>query len=488
MKLFGWLDLKYFPIAARRFAEELDLNIRDLTNVDDWTLLNRDTDTILGLREKLITEYLTKNPNLSKDKAEEKIDDELDNFTISGKGIHRFFAEVELDNPKIKSGIVIMSATAHYSLLKVTEALGIGKKQIIYIPVDEHFRMDISRLEEALNNCLTEKIPIIALVSIVASTEEGSVDLLQEIVKLQDVFKKKGLNFYHHCDAAYGGYIRSLFYNEKGEEVKIAGEIMRIAERWPPNIIFESFKHIHKADSVTIDPHKLGYIPYPAGAIIFNDKRVRDLISFEAPYIFHKKEEKGEKVSIGKYILEGSKPGAAAIACWLAHEVIPLNQSGYGLIIGKTLESAQDVCLRLEDLTPKLEGQGITLKVLNDRPDTNIICFIVNKKGNSELKKMNKLNEVIYEELKFDEEEPIQTHDFIITCTEFKYDLYKTSMGDHLKAVGISSKEYKEVGNIVVLRCSIMSPWAALSRGGKPDYIEQFALKLEEIIKKAVEN
>lgn len=29
---------------------------------------------------------------------------------------------------------------------------------------------------------------------------------------------------------------------------------------------------------------------------------------------------------IGKYIIEGSKPGAAAV--WFAHRVVPLNQDG----------------------------------------------------------------------------------------------------------------------------------------------------------------
>lgn len=182
--------------------------------------------------------------------VERAIDDKIAPYTISEKGIHGFFTNFE----DIKPGVILMTATAHYSLVKVTEALGIGKQQIKYIPIDKYFSMDIGVLEETLSNCLKEHKPIIALISFLGSTEEGAVDYIHKIIQLQNKFKKEGLTFYHHCDAAWGGYIRALFYKQDWSE-----------------------------------------------------------------------EEREGKPFIGRYILEGSKPGAAAVACWLAHKIVPLN-------------------------------------------------------------------------------------------------------------------------------------------------------------------
>lgn len=44
---------------------------------------------------------------------------------------------------------------------------------------------------------------------------------------------------------------------------------------------------------------------------------------------------------LGAYILEGSKAGATAAAVWTAHRVLPLNVTGYGQLIGASIEAAQ---------------------------------------------------------------------------------------------------------------------------------------------------
>ena len=37
---------------------------------------------------------------------------------------------------------------------------------------------------------------------------------------------------------------------------------------------------IRQADSITIDPHKAAYIPYPAGGLCYRDGRLRYLITW----------------------------------------------------------------------------------------------------------------------------------------------------------------------------------------------------------------
>ncbi len=87
-------------------------------------------------------------------------------------------------------------------------------------------------------------------------------------------------------------------------------------------------------DSITIDPHKAGYIPYPAGGLCYRNRNMRSLVAFLAPEVFHSE----STVSVmGIYGVEGSKPGAAAAGVYLSHSIIRPDQSGYGKILGQAL-------------------------------------------------------------------------------------------------------------------------------------------------------
>lgn len=44
--------------------------------------------------------------------------------------------------------------------------------------------------------------------------------------------------------------------------------------------VYDGFKAISEADSVTIDPHKMGYVPYAAGGIVIKHKEMRNIISY----------------------------------------------------------------------------------------------------------------------------------------------------------------------------------------------------------------
>jgi glutamate/tyrosine decarboxylase-like PLP-dependent enzyme len=63
----------------------------------------------------------------------------------------------------------------------------------------------------------------------------------------------------------------------------------------------DQFQALKDIDSITIDPHKAGYIPYPAGGLCCRDGRMRFLLTWTAPYLHQGKG--GE--SIGIYRIEG---------------------------------------------------------------------------------------------------------------------------------------------------------------------------------------
>ena len=78
--------------------------------------------------------------------------------------------------------------------------------------------------------------------------------------------------------------------------------------------------------TVTIDPHKAGFCPYPAGALLYRNGTMKGFITLAAPEVFHSPND----LNVGVYGLEGSKPGAAACGVLLSHRVCCL---GYFLLL-----------------------------------------------------------------------------------------------------------------------------------------------------------
>ncbi|MEK7871522.1 MAG: pyridoxal-dependent decarboxylase, partial [Nitrospirota bacterium] len=209
-------NLKYLPLAMRRTAAELGIDIdvilldgkrRLIQKASQWELLNLRVDEIVCIKERLISACSEKR-DISVDEAFNEIDEMLSKYTISNLGIQAFFAREDIKN----TGVILTSATAHYSLGKIAQVLGIGIDNIVPIDVDSRFRMDIKKLDEALSSCLNKSIPVIAVIPICGSSEEGSVDPIDEVISLRKRFEERyGMSFLVHIDAAYGGYVRTMF-------------------------------------------------------------------------------------------------------------------------------------------------------------------------------------------------------------------------------------------------------------------------------------
>lgn len=199
--------------------------------------------------------------------------------------------------------------------------------------------MDIGHLRELLEDRLARKQAVYAVVAIIGSTEEGAVDPLDEMIAIRDEFRGRGLNFIVHADGAWGGYFASMIRDPPPGFVsnRDVDDVDTEAGRdFVPTVTLRDstvaqFRALEHADSITIDPHKAGYIPYPAGGLCYRDGRMRYLLTWTAPYL-HDSDE-GE--SIGIYGVEGSKPGAPAAAVYLHHAVVGLHKEGHGGLLGE---------------------------------------------------------------------------------------------------------------------------------------------------------
>jgi glutamate/tyrosine decarboxylase-like PLP-dependent enzyme len=442
----------YFPLAARRIAEKYDLsvNIKIITNEKEVDIRNMDDDISFlnlfdprnspRLREELYAAAEKKNLDMA------IFDEDLFNAGLSGTGLNS-------DEIKYPIASIFVPQTAHYSIRKMVEALGLGRKNIIKIEVDDQFSIDISDLEAKIEKYI-DKTVIMMVIPIIGTTEAGAVDPLHKIIELRDKkIRERKCSFLIHADAAYGGYAKT-----------VSKDIL-------PSHVVEAFNSMKHADFITIDPHKMGYIPYPAGTILLRDKRVRNFVVCNAPYVFKggkEEDEEGYLKFIGQFILEGSKPGSAATACWLAHKCVPLNQEGYGKIIGDTINAIVALKSRLSN-NKKI---GKYIQFLTE-PDLNILCFRINFPERIALDDMNKINRKIY--LSFQEGKPfseafekqVEVRRFILSETSFKIRDFPF-LKEKFRLSNFGDEE-----SVTFLRISLMNPYSKF-------LFEKFEKNLEE--------
>lgn len=442
-------NLKSLPLALKEVKPET------VSGKSDWELLNMSMDEILDILENL---------------SDEEIDAVKAKSARSGENIS-------------KLGKWIVPQTKHYSWVKAADIIGIGLDQVVSVPVDDNYRMDVNALEETIRSLAAEKTPILGVVAVVGSTEEGAVDPVDKVVALREKLRKEGIYFYLHVDAAYGGYARSLFMDEDNNFIPF-NELQSVHQEYGvfqenkeyiTEDVYNAFKAISEAETVTVDPHKMGYIPYSAGGIAIRDIRLRNIISYFATYVF----EKGSQAPsmLGAYILEGSKAGATAAAVWAAHHVLPLNVAGYGKLIGKSIEAAHRFYDFLGDLSFNINGKEVEVHPLT-LPDFNMVDWTFNVKGNTDLEKMNEFNHKFYDEASFNDG-PIYNNDFITSHTDFAIPDYGNSPFKYVNSIGIDENEWKRAGKITILRACVLTP-LMYDKESFAEYAEKIKNAMEE--------
>ncbi|MDP4196903.1 MAG: aminotransferase class I/II-fold pyridoxal phosphate-dependent enzyme [Bacteroidota bacterium] len=315
-----------------------------------------------------------------------------------------------------EGGTVCFSEVSHYSWKRICKILGI--KDFREIAVDKYFRMDLNALEDEL-----KKNKAMFVMANLGSTGSGSVDNIEGLLELR---RKYG--FHLHIDAAYGGFIRSAILSEDYSVLPYSSQ-MSLKE-----YTYRQLALLGQADSITIDPHKHGMLSYGAGAVLYKNEALRDVLLNTAPYTYHKK----DKPNIGMFSLEGSRPGAMAAACWLTYKMLPPNILGAGKLIRQSLASSREFYEMLEKTD--------SFKNLND-PDLDINCFYRNSTEKT-IEALNKNTLAIYNRLSVETADP----EYIISKFVLPPSIAKTVLPDYSN----NSKE-----NFSALRTVFMKHWSA---------------------------
>lgn len=457
-------NVHYYPVGGSLAARSLGIDVpvslpggslAMLRDLDLWQLLNIQPERSLDLWEKLWAAA-----------PKPAVESALRQHSLASLGYQDYSRQLtrEFGDP-LAAGVVLAAGTSHYSWAKIVAALGLGSNQLVLIPVGRECRMDPDALWREIESLTNKRIPIMACVSTCGTTEEGAVDDLQRILEVRDRAQRElDVTFHIHSDACYGGYAASLTRAPDGSRHTPASiREMLGTVQWPTDQWVRSLSALERADSVSIDPHKLGYVPYPAGAFLLKDRRGRELVSTDPPYLaIATSRENGEQPVLGRFIFEGSKPGASAAATWLSHKTIPLNSAGHGRIIASTLRGARELYALLGS------SDFVPFRVIRlAEPDLNIVCFLLTHPSLTTLSDLNALNETIYRELSPDTQ---MSAPYMISRTKLTSPGYDGVIETLLSLLGRKVGRSRETAaeGLTILRATVMNP---LSSEGHPDYL-----------------
>lgn len=442
--------VRYLPVGLALAARELAVAIPartadgsrgDLRDMPLWSLLNIAPADALDA-------YDAFHRQVPADEAREAID----RHSLSAIGYQdytRRLASVWSD--PLPPGVVLVASTAHYSWEKIVRALGIGSRRVVQVPVDRHARMDPKAFHETLVACAASRTPVLAVVSVCGTTEEGSIDRLDRIAEVRDhAARTHGLAMHLHADACHGGYAAALTRAPDGG--RLDGEAIRTitGDAWPDDDWVAAINALAEADSVTVDPHKLGFVPYPAGVFLLRDRRGRSLVSLDPPYL-SEGEGGSDEQFLGRWILEGSKPGAAAAAVWLSHRVVPLHAHGHGHLVQRTAAGARALHAALGDPEALAPFRAVRLP----EPDLNLVTWVMTHPACTTLAAINALNEGIYRRMSGAAGEP----EYWITRTRLKPPACRGIVAPLLADLRLDDAVVDDPQGLVVLRSTIMDPF-----------------------------
>lgn len=476
-------NLKYFPLSVKLASEKggstvsflkdiyidfLENNIKDASFNQ---LFNLRTSDILDLDAHIATRCKQEKYNI------EDIEKIIKTYSVDKLGIYSIH---QMTNNEIQLPFVYISKSSHYSWKKAMDILGLGQQQLIEVEMDNGYRMFYDDFEKKINDK-----PILAVIGILGSTKQGSIDPIDKLLEfrkhIEDTEKR---SFYFHVDGAYGGYLCSLFkrneeqFLESGEvlshlsEEKILFNIgetehSTIDENWCARILA-----VKNSDSLTIDPHKLGYIPYPAGSILYKDTRVKSFISYTPSYL-NKPSDDGdlELAFLGQWTVEGSRPGAVATSCYLTNKVMPLYQDGHGLLIKNSIWAANifwETIMKFNNNPGLNKGFKVVPTYV---PEFNIVSYVLCfQKIIKQTKYLNILTHKLFEKFSISKGTIIPAQNFMVAKEDFGYnDIPK---GTLLEKCGINEEDPENrKDNIFILSSVFMNP---LSRYLEGDFYNNF--------------
>jgi tyrosine decarboxylase/aspartate 1-decarboxylase len=195
---------------------------------------------------------------------------------------------------KRKRSEVIASVSSHFSFDKAADLLGL---KLVKIGLNSRFQIDIEAVEESItaNTCNYRKR---------RHNRLGVVDPISELSEIA-----LANDVYFHVDSAFGGFVLPFLKN------------LRLQA---PAFDFR-FSGVH---SITIDPHKIGFAPIPAGGMLFRDASIVKPTGMKVSYLA------GGETNLTTLV--GTRSGTSVITVWTL--LMHLGRAGYETVVKRCMK------------------------------------------------------------------------------------------------------------------------------------------------------
>ncbi len=153
--------------------------------------------------------------------------------------------------------VLYASSEAHHSLDKSAGLLGLGRKAVRRVPVNDKIQLDAAKLEAQIDRDQAAGFTPFCVAATAGTTNSGAIDDLQA---LGAICKRRRL--WLHVDGAYGA---AAIFSDRHRDL---------------------VRGIELADSIAVDPHKWLAMPFSAGAVITrHPETLRQAFTVSTPYM-----------------------------------------------------------------------------------------------------------------------------------------------------------------------------------------------------------
>jgi len=262
------------------------------------------------------------------------------------------------DGPAALTGLrVYCSSETHSSIEKAVKIAGLGRANLVKVGVDEHFRMDLPALRQAIECDLVAGHKPFCIVASLGTTGCTAIDPIAAIAELACQY-----NIWLHVDAAYAGTALVL-----------------------PEYRY-MIEGIELADSFVFNPHKWMFTNFDCSAYFVKDKEAL-IHTFEI---------------LPEYLKTGTRGQVNDYRDW----GVPLGRRFRALKLWFVIRS-----FGIEGIRKKVR-EHIRLAdwfrneiIADDRFELmaqvtlNLVCFRLHPKGINDIKDLNRLNELLLSKL-----------------------------------------------------------------------------------------
>ena len=228
---------------------------------------------------------------------------------------------------EVRKPEVVLPETAHFSFEKAARMLGL---RLVYARALPDSSVDV----EDVRRKLTPRT--VAVVGIAGNTEYGGVD---DVEALSELAEERGV--YLHVDAAFGGFVLP-FLGELGYRVRRFDFSL-------PGVC-----------SITVDPHKMGLAPVPAGCILFRGEELLESLQVESPYL---------SMPVQCTLL-GTRSGASAAAVFAVLK--SMGREGYRRVVEECMRNTLRLKEGLEELGFIVREPWMNLLVF-EHPEADVV-------------------------------------------------------------------------------------------------------------------